>query len=52
VGWNLGESWIFCTVSWCLGILCAGVIVVAGQTLPSEGGYELIPDNDALRVDS
>ncbi|KAJ5132621.1 hypothetical protein N7448_006779 [Penicillium atrosanguineum] len=52
VGWNLDESWVFCTVSWCLGIFCAGAIVVAAQILPSEGGYELIPDNDALRVDS
>ncbi|KAJ6115648.1 hypothetical protein N7523_006065 [Penicillium sp. IBT 18751x] len=52
VGWNLDESWVFCVVSWCLGIFCAGAIVVAAQILPSEGGYELIPDNDALRVTS
>ncbi|OJJ48739.1 hypothetical protein ASPZODRAFT_130856, partial [Penicilliopsis zonata CBS 506.65] len=45
VGWKLGESWIYCTVSWCTGLLCTAAIIAAGRTLPSEGGYELIPDN-------
>jgi hypothetical protein len=52
VGWNLDDSWVFCTISWCLGLFCAGAIVVAAQILPSEGGYELIPDHDELRVSS
>lgn len=51
-GWNLDDSWVFCTISWCLGLFCAGALVVAAQILPSEGGYELIPDNDELRVSS
>ncbi|KAJ6166995.1 hypothetical protein N7470_002442 [Penicillium chermesinum] len=46
VGWQLDESWIFCTVSWCIGLVCAGAIAIAAHTLPSEGGYELIPDHD------
>ncbi|BDD60116.1 hypothetical protein MAP00_005278 [Monascus purpureus] len=43
-GWKLDESWACCTASWCLTVLCAGAIVIAAKTLPSEGGYELIPD--------
>ncbi|GAT19864.1 hypothetical protein RIB2604_00604470 [Aspergillus luchuensis] len=43
-GWVLDESWIFCTVSWCVSLFVAGVLILAGTTLPSEGGYELIPD--------
>ncbi|KAJ5792677.1 uncharacterized protein N7503_008655 [Penicillium pulvis] len=50
VGWQLDESWNFCTVSWCIGLICAGAVIVAAQLLPSEGGYELIPDNDDIRV--
>lgn len=45
VGWKLGESWIYCTVSVCVSLFCAGVLMLAAQTLPSEGGYELIPDH-------
>jgi len=50
VGWQLDESWTFCTVSWCLGLICVGAVIVAAQVLPSEGGYELIPDNEDIRV--
>ncbi|KAF3386589.1 hypothetical protein F1880_000332 [Penicillium rolfsii] len=52
VGWRLDQSWVFCTVSWCFSLICAGAIVIAAQILPSEGGYELIPDHDELRVSS
>lgn len=52
VGWRLDQSWVFCTVSWCFSLICAGAIVIAAQILPSEGGYELIPDHDTLRVTS
>ncbi|KAJ5891059.1 uncharacterized protein N7473_007287 [Penicillium subrubescens] len=38
VGWRLDQSWIFCTVSWCFSLICAGAIVIAAQILPSEGG--------------
>ena len=44
-GWKLGESWIYCTVSWGLSLFCTGVLVLAVNTLPSEAGYELIPDH-------
>ncbi|CDM32122.1 hypothetical protein DTO013E5_3658 [Penicillium roqueforti] len=50
IGWKLDQSWILCTVSWCLSVLCAGAVIVSGKVLPSEGGYELIPDHDELRV--
>jgi hypothetical protein len=33
-----------------LSIFCAGAVIVAGKVLPSEGGYELIPDHDELQV--
>ncbi|KAI9368973.1 hypothetical protein BJX61DRAFT_546019 [Aspergillus egyptiacus] len=45
VGWQLDESWIYCTVSWCMSVVCAGALILAAQILPSEGGYELIPDH-------
>lgn len=50
VGWQLDQSWVFCTVSWCLSLFCAGAVVLAAKVLPSEGGYELIPDHDELRI--
>ncbi|KAL3477725.1 hypothetical protein BJX99DRAFT_257097 [Aspergillus californicus] len=45
VGWHLDESWIYCTVSWCVSVFCAAVLILAAYGLPSEGGYELIPDH-------
>ncbi|KAA8647152.1 hypothetical protein EYZ11_009565 [Aspergillus tanneri] len=45
VGWKLDESWIYCTVSWVVSLFCAGALVIAAWVLPSEGGYELIPDH-------
>ncbi|KAF7588732.1 hypothetical protein BBP40_005293 [Aspergillus hancockii] len=45
IGWKLDESWVYCTVSWFLGLLCAAALILAGRLLPSEGGYELIPDH-------
>ncbi|KAL4920900.1 hypothetical protein BDW62DRAFT_198352 [Aspergillus aurantiobrunneus] len=45
VGWRLDESWIYCTVSWCVSVFAAGALILAAYSLPSEGGYELIPDN-------
>ncbi|KAL4895485.1 hypothetical protein BDV59DRAFT_155875 [Aspergillus ambiguus] len=45
IGWRLDESWIYCTVSWCVSLFCAGALAFAAHTLPSEGGYELIPDH-------
>ncbi|RAH42306.1 uncharacterized protein BO95DRAFT_455873 [Aspergillus brunneoviolaceus CBS 621.78] len=44
-GWVLSQSWIFCTVSWCVSLFCAAALIIAAYTLPSEGGYELIPDH-------
>jgi hypothetical protein len=43
-GWRLGESWVYCTVSWCVSVVCAGLLIVGAHTLPSEAGYELIPE--------
>ena len=34
-----------CTVSWSFQALVAVAITMAALILPSEGGYELIPDN-------
>ncbi|CAG7963261.1 unnamed protein product [Penicillium salamii] len=50
VGWQLDQSWVFCTVSWCISLFCAGAVILAAKVLPSEGGYELIPDHDELRI--
>jgi hypothetical protein len=47
VGWYLDKSWVLCTISWSLQALCALAITLAALVLPSEGGYELIPDHDA-----
>ncbi|KAK2759901.1 hypothetical protein FQN54_002635 [Arachnomyces sp. PD_36] len=44
VGWELDDSWILCTVSWCLTLFCAAALIISRRVLPSEGGYELIPD--------
>ncbi|KAK2809076.1 hypothetical protein FQN50_004129 [Emmonsiellopsis sp. PD_5] len=44
LGWKLDDSWIMCTVSWCLALLSAVAVVVAARVLPAEGGYELIAD--------
>ena len=45
VGWFLDKSWVMCTVSWSFQALVAVAITMAALILPSEGGYELIPDN-------
>jgi hypothetical protein len=45
VGWYLDKSWVMCTVSWSFQALCAIAITMAALILPSEGGYELIPDH-------
>jgi formate hydrogenlyase subunit 3/multisubunit Na+/H+ antiporter MnhD subunit len=45
VGWFLDKSWVMCTVSWSVQAFCAIAITIAALTLPSEGGYELIPDH-------
>ncbi|KAK2779227.1 hypothetical protein FQN52_002523 [Onygenales sp. PD_12] len=44
LGWKLDDSWIMCTVSWCLALLGAVAVVLAARVLPAEGGYELIAD--------
>jgi len=45
VGWYLDKSWVMCTLSWSFQALCALAITAAALVLPSEGGYELIPDH-------
>jgi len=44
VGWFLDESWLMCIASWCISLFCAVTVVASARVLPSEGGYELIPD--------
>ncbi|EXJ94870.1 hypothetical protein A1O1_03268 [Capronia coronata CBS 617.96] len=43
-GWYLDKSWTMCTLSWSFQTLCAIAITLAAVVLPSEGGYEMIPD--------
>lgn len=45
-GWKLDDSWVLCTVSASVVLISVGGIVASALTLPSEGGYELIPDRD------
>ncbi|KAL8707226.1 MAG: hypothetical protein Q9220_007720 [cf. Caloplaca sp. 1 TL-2023] len=45
-GWKLDISWILCTISWSVQIVLAGGIAATALLLPSEGGYELIPDTE------
>lgn len=43
-GWYLDKSWDLCTASWIMQVIVAIAITLAALCLPSEGGYELIPD--------
>ncbi|KAL8865201.1 MAG: hypothetical protein Q9174_007016 [Haloplaca sp. 1 TL-2023] len=43
-GWKLDISWIMCTTSWSVLMALAAGIIATAFLLPSEGGYELIPD--------
>jgi len=43
-GWHVDKSWDLCTASWSLQLFVAVAITLAALYLPSEGGYELIPD--------
>ncbi|RMZ75698.1 hypothetical protein DV738_g5348, partial [Chaetothyriales sp. CBS 135597] len=43
-GWFLDKSWSMSTASAVFEFLCAAAITAAALVLPSEGGYELIPD--------
>ena len=45
-GWRLDSSWILCTVSWSILVISASGLIASAYTLPSEGGYELILDNE------
>lgn len=45
VGWFLDKSWVMCTLSWSVQAFCAIAITTAALTLPTEGGYELIPSD-------
>ncbi|KAL8918880.1 MAG: hypothetical protein Q9172_005238 [Xanthocarpia lactea] len=45
-GWKLDFSWVLCTTSWSILVILAGGIVASAFLLPSEGGYELIPDTE------
>ncbi|KKZ66808.1 hypothetical protein EMCG_07497 [[Emmonsia] crescens] len=45
LGFRLDDSFIMCTVSWCLALFAAVSVIFAARVLPSEGGYELIADH-------
>ncbi|KAL8653374.1 MAG: hypothetical protein Q9226_003877 [Calogaya cf. arnoldii] len=45
-GWKLDISWILCTTSWSVLLFLAGGIAASAFLLPSEAGYELIPDTE------
>ena len=45
-GWKLDSSWYLCTISWSTMILLGCGLTSAALLLPSEGGYELIPDDE------
>ncbi|RMD40147.1 hypothetical protein DV735_g4984, partial [Chaetothyriales sp. CBS 134920] len=49
-GWFLDKSWSMSTTSAVFEFLCAAAISAAALVLPSEGGYELIPDIAHLGV--
>ncbi|PGG95525.1 hypothetical protein AJ79_10006 [Helicocarpus griseus UAMH5409] len=44
LGFRLDDSFIMCTISWCLTLFNAVALIATARVLPSEGGYELIPD--------
>ena len=44
IGWFLDKSWVMCTLSCTFQAVCALAIAAAALGLPTEGGYELIPN--------
>ncbi|KAJ4295423.1 hypothetical protein N0V90_007435 [Kalmusia sp. IMI 367209] len=48
-GWYLDASWSLCTASWTLLLLTSLGLTASALYLPTEGDYELIPD-DGLEV--
>ncbi|KAJ3945251.1 uncharacterized protein N0V96_005277 [Colletotrichum fioriniae] len=43
-GWGLDSSWILCTVSASISILCAAGLAISAFVLPPEEGYEFLND--------
>ncbi|KAL0942667.1 uncharacterized protein CTRU02_200553 [Colletotrichum truncatum] len=43
-GWGLDTSWILCTVSASLSVLCAFGLAISSFILPPEEGYEFLND--------
>lgn len=43
-GWNLDTSWILCTISASLSVLCAVGLTLSAYLLPEEDGYEFLED--------
>jgi hypothetical protein len=50
-GWHLDASWTFCTTSWSLLVLSAFGIAFSAIYMPTEGDYELIPEQEILEPD-
>ncbi|KAI4144954.1 MAG: hypothetical protein LQ340_006484 [Diploschistes diacapsis] len=47
-GWHFDTSFILCTVSWCTQILVGGGLVASAFLLETEGGYELLPQENMM----
>ncbi|MCJ1274011.1 hypothetical protein MMC21_001805 [Puttea exsequens] len=45
-GWKLDISWVLCTISWSVMVLLGAGVIATALLLPTEGGYELIPNED------
>ena len=43
-GWHLDKSWILCTVSGGIAVLCALGLAISAFVLPPEEGYEFLDD--------
>lgn len=50
-GWYLDISWSLCTASWTILLLTCLGIIASALYLPTEGDYELIPDQSQVEPD-
>ncbi|KAF2116187.1 hypothetical protein BDV96DRAFT_573522 [Lophiotrema nucula] len=50
-GWHLDLSWTLVTISWTVLVLTSAGIVASALYLPTEGGYELIPNAQQFEVE-
>lgn len=43
-GWKLDTSWVLCTVSGSVAVLCGLGLAISAIALPPEDGYEFLRD--------